>query len=215
MKGRSVNSIVKVPEGLLKKANSEGILHLVQFWYLLKSKENSGHFKELKDIHKHSKETLSSTYKKVNKLIKLNWIKKDSVGYKLVSYDTLFGLLGYNMVLKECKKGFRRGKFKIFKIKISDFKQSIYLQEIKLNFQRQKYQIAKKLLTQKRAKVDATKRVNKEVTLSVRGISRIFGLKSSSAGHKIEKFLEEINLISIIKRPVLSDWSLPNLIILS
>jgi len=213
MIGKSHNFIVKVPEGMIKQSNSNGTTHLIKLWYNLKSNKNSGHYITLKEIQDCTNESFSSIYKKITKMIELKWINKDSNGFKLISYDKLFKLLGYNMAIKKCKKGFRAGTFKIFKIAIQNFLENIYIEEIKLNFQKQKYRVRKKL-TQKRVKVDTTNRVNKDITLSVRGVSRILGYKSASTGYKIEKQLEKSKLITIIRRPILYNYSLPNLLII-
>jgi len=239
--------ILKVPEGIVRKANEVGVLSNLLFYYKLKSIKIDGFFKietAIKEIQAYTKLSIPNIYKQINALRYLKWIKKDKTGYSIINYDSLFEKMGYSVELKEIGDtgAFRKGTFKIFKVlsaHLDKFITYIAYEEIKLSLNRQRYRLKKKLgqdsrfdaLIQKQkmefklwndgfwsslTKFESIKEqinrylgdnksINLDITLSTRGISRILGFKSSSKGYRIEKELEKLKLIQIIKRNIVFD----------
>lgn len=216
-------TFVKVPEGIVKKSNQLGLLNELVFFYKLKSMKIEGEF-TIQEIAFSLNLSNSYIYKMVSRLKGLNWIKQDKEDkIRLIKYDNLFEYFKYDLKLKVTENIIRKGNFKIFKIStkfINDLISIIAYHEIKFNLQKQKYTANKKSLMQKKATLDASinikgkdvKRVNWDITLSARGISRIMGFSSSSMGFKIQQKLEELKFIHIQRRYVLSYWNLRNLI---
>ena len=147
--------ILKVPEGLVKKANERGVLNDIIFWYKLKSLKIEGKLYKQDLINKLSKQfnfSFSYIYKKIQKLIKLGYIKEYKLYYQLIKYDNLFAMLGFG-VRDKFSYGFINNykesiKFKIFKIQsnqLNNFIENISYEEIKLNFERQAFQAIKKI----------------------------------------------------------------------
>jgi hypothetical protein len=147
-------TVLKVPEGLIKRANGLGLLSDIVFWYQLKSLNIEG-----KIVKGNIEKTLSvkfgysipSIWRKIKNLEELSWIKKEDSEYKLISYDLLFLKLGYiykseinykfyNKLITKDKKP----KFKIYKIptiNINYFFEHVAYEDIKHNFKKQAYTI--------------------------------------------------------------------------
>lgn len=147
--------ILKIPEGLVKKANQQGILNEVIFWYKLKSINIEGKLEKNKLFYFLSQEfnlSFSAVWKNFNKLLKLNCIIEYKDYYQIIKYDEFFSIIGFG-IRDKFSYGFINGyneiiKIKIFKIINTDLKhflEYIIYEEIKLNFQRQAYQILQKI----------------------------------------------------------------------
>jgi hypothetical protein len=106
---------IKIPEHCFKRANERSILNDVVFYYELKVLSDNGFFMKgsvAKLISKKLKCTENTVWKKLKRLVNLGLCNKNTNGYSLKSYDTLFSTLGYNLE----KDGHRKGSFKINKI---------------------------------------------------------------------------------------------------
>jgi len=188
---------IKVPEGIIAKANEQGLISQLQFYYELKAARVDGYFINILQAVDYSQ---SYIYKNIDKLLVLGWIRKEGTNYQLVKYDDLFKYFNYDLMLKLKNKTIRRGNFKIFKISVDKLKEFIiYIayEEIKLNFARQKYAIKQKLDSLKQKNSILEEQFKEQ--LSVRGISRILGFssKSPASGYRIRKRLEELGLITV------------------
>jgi len=144
---------LKVPAGIIKRANEKGILSDLLFYYQLKSLNIDGSFKQGQItpllISKFNYSS-SSIWRKIGNLVKLDFIIKNEYEYNLISYDRFFSTLGYNLDEKIYYKNYskRYGNFKIFKIPVNElnnFIERITYEEIKLNFKKQAYQILKQV----------------------------------------------------------------------
>jgi len=238
--------LLKVPEGLIRKANEEKILNDVIFYYQLKSLTIEGHFKKnglIRLVQSKFRISESSIWRKVKKLVELGYLIKSKEGYSLIRYDAFFKSLHYDIAVCTKSKSIfgtmvrykRRGSFKIFKIlvqNLDNFLSYIAYEEIKLNFQKQEYNICKssnnlsllipkkklnyyqyinKLLQMKlqnhyiktKMKHQFINFINTDVTLSCLGLSKLLGFLSSRSGYLIEKNLVKLGLIDIQKRLVL------------
>jgi len=194
--------LLKVPENIIRRANDRGLFTALQFYYQLKVFKIDGYFKDINSIQLNLSKP--AVYKNVNKLLKLGWLIQKRDGYYLIKYDKLFKYFGYDLTLNynSKRKTIRGGVFKIFKIpsdKIKHFLIYVSKEEIKLNFARQKYKIRQKLSLIQKMHIgkNIKDKINSDITLSARGISRLLGFNSSSMGYKIEKLLEKFNLIEI------------------
>lgn len=240
-----MNKNIKIPEGLIRKANEKGLFSHLKYYYILKCNRISGFFED-KDIllcfKKDCGLSEGTAKNEIRKLISLNWIRKEFNGYSLIKYDKLFEYFNYNLDLKYNKNNntIRKGKFKIFKIEITKIKESfgrhlenhVCLEELKLNLNRQKYVLLKKLrktgfksLIQKtkighcfdiKEIIDLTisNGINLDISLSIRKISDILGFKSPSKGYKIQKFLEFNGYIGITRRKnefISNAWDMMNM----
>ena len=91
---------VKVPADINIKARQQNLFNQVSFYYQLKSSIPVNGFFRSKDI-KAILELLNITeatfYVKAKKLIELGLLRKSELNYNLVSYDKLFGILGYSL----------------------------------------------------------------------------------------------------------------------
>jgi len=146
---------LKVPEGIVQKANQLGIWVDVLFYYQLKSLNVEGVLKkgEIEPILiDRFNLTRPSIWRKIKRLINLGLLIKTENFYKLCSYDSLFFILGYSLEEKIYYKGDkklrRKGNFKIWQIavdKLKSFLENIARKEIELNYQRQLYKISQTL----------------------------------------------------------------------
>ena len=100
----------------------------VVFYYQLKLVKSSGFFKKDEIIKTILKKGIAnskgSAYYKLNKLLKTSLIKETKTGYSLVSYDSLFGKLGYRMEYNRKRK--RRGFFLLHKIQEINLSKVLY-----------------------------------------------------------------------------------------
>jgi hypothetical protein len=93
-----LNSVVKIPERLYQVTRDLKNQKDVEFYYVLKRLDNSGFIHKRDLISKTSNYTKLSTasiYRRVDRLLRLKWLKKTSNGYRLCTYKTLFKILGY------------------------------------------------------------------------------------------------------------------------
>ncbi len=126
-----------------------GILKDLEFYYQLKVLNEEGYFKKgniTPQIQQHYKLSQSSIWRKIRRLLNLGLIRKGKSGYRLVRYDTLFTVLGYDLSFNYKRN--RIGNFKIFKVdlnKIDHWILYIAKEEIDLNFDRQAFRIWKKI----------------------------------------------------------------------
>jgi len=147
-------TLLKVPEGLIKRANGLNLLSDIIFWYQLKSLNIEGRIvkgnieKALCAKFNYSK---PSIWRKIKTLEELSWIKKLDNEYKLISYDLLFCKLGYCYDSKINYKSYsklitkdKKPKFKIYKISTSNLKyffEYVAYEDIKQNFKKQAFTI--------------------------------------------------------------------------
>jgi len=159
--------ILKVPGGLIKKANDNKKLSDVVFWYQLKSINQQGFFKD-KHIYSTIISNLGFTKAKVQQklssLLKNKYIHRNFNGYNLISYDTLWLNLGYDL----SEHNERKGNFKIFKINIIDLnnlKEHIFYEEIKFNLKKQQYIVKKEFY--KKSKQFTTQKNHSGIKLKI------------------------------------------------
>lgn len=132
---------LKVPQGLVKKANQLKVWNDVLFYYKMKSLRVEGSFHKsevVKVVSGRFGYSEPSIWRKLRKLIDLGYVFKVGDHYCLVSYDVLFKKLGFTLV--ETKKKKRSG-FPIFRIEsrdLNNFLDYIGLEEIKSSFFRQR-----------------------------------------------------------------------------
>lgn len=215
--------ILKVPKGLFKKANETGFYDLLIKWYKLKSLNIQGHFKwegYISYLSKKLEISSKTLYAVLAKMIKYGWIRKEKTGFYLCSYNFLFSFFQYDLKYKKKNKGYRKGEFKIFKIKckFDIFLELVSLKEINYNLKIQKQVILKKISNLDREikkelnslmqnvpleefveHIKDKFNINLFPTLSCRGISYLLGFNSSSIGYKIEKNLLSLKMIKIKK----------------
>jgi len=148
-------TFLKVPEGIVKRANQLGIWVDVVFYYQLKSLTIEGILRkgEIEPILvSRFNLTRPSIWRKLKRLVDLGLVKKEKDFYKLYNYDKLFHVLGYwlgkKTYYKNEKRVSRLGRFKIWHISVdclSNFLEYITRQEIELNYKRQLYKISQTL----------------------------------------------------------------------
>lgn len=192
---------IKVPEGLIRKANQMGILHIISFWYELKSKKREGRF--LKSELFNLGYSQSYVYKLINSLKNLNLIKDNTSSIQLCKYDDMFLELGFDLTPKDYG---RKGKFKIFKVRYSKpyFIEYIAKEEIKLLFARQTFRATQSLRKLSNTETNLKSLIkfrNKfENLIGCRGLAKLLGYSYSSAaiGMKIEHNMVKLGLIEII-----------------
>lgn len=142
---------IKIPTGLLKACNDRGIWKDIEFYYKLKTIDISGHFLKkfvtptIKERFNYSE---SSIWIKIRKLIDLGLIKRSSTGYRLVKYDTLFQILGYDLTDIEKNGKTRKGTFQITKIKSTNvfhLRDIAAFIDIKNNFRQQVFNVLRNI----------------------------------------------------------------------
>ena len=198
-------------EGLFNKARAKGILSDVKFYYKLKSIVNHGFFQKSEIIEIYLaqfKGSKSFTYRKLDRLLTLGLIRKDN-GYRLIKYDDLFLLLGYDMTRKNSK---RLGNFKIHMISsdhVGNLEGHLCVEEMKLKMRRQQWIIDKrpnKYYTENLT-ADVRELDNQDILtvgiahLSCRGVASLMGYDNNPAkGYALEKQMEALGLIKLRKR---------------
>lgn len=191
--------ILKVPEGLFKKANLQGVLLDIEFWYRLKSLNKEGSLKKGYIEEVISEEFLmsfSSVWRKINRLIKLGWIKKEKTEYLLIKYDKLWDSLGYDLTSNNNKK--RLGNFKINKIKNNSYNLKYFLkivayEDIKNNLRQQRFVIRNFLKKEKYFELIPKNIWEKIKVLDQSGFYELFNFLIDS---KKYSFLENKNFLN-------------------
>ena len=152
---------LKVPEGLIRKANEFGFLSDVIFFYQLKSLNIEGELIKGQietSLNKNFNYSYSSIWRKIKSLLDYGWLRPEQNCYKIISYDLFFNKLGYKFEKKinikfdskAIKKDNKLTKplFKIYKIKTSKlpyfFENCVY-EDIKLNFKKQAFVILRQI----------------------------------------------------------------------
>lgn len=88
---------VKIPEHLYQVTRISRLQRDVDFYYFLKTIDTSGFISKSSLVCQVKKQTPisdSSIYRKIKRLIELQWVKKTSNGYRLCTYRFLFERLG-------------------------------------------------------------------------------------------------------------------------
>lgn len=194
---------IKIPEGAIRKANEIGILKDLEFYYQLKVVNEEGFFPNgsvARLIQGQYKIAQSSIWRKIKTLSKLDLIRKEENGYRLVKYDKLFSILGYDLKYQTVKK--RQGTFKIFKLsldKIDELISHTAKEEIDLNLNRQAYKVYKKVMEQSRFKKLLRKECTQPISLTeAKGfIDRLYK-KIDKVAH-FKETQESISAIQYIK----------------
>lgn len=195
--------ILKVPEGLVRKANIKGIWPDILFFYQLKSLNIDGTIKKgniESELSMKFQISKSSVWRKIGRLVKLGLLRVDKDCYKINKYDILFNLLGYNLKEKiyyrKDIKIVRKGNFKIFKISINNlgsFLEHIAYQEIQLSFQRQIFK------SNRKSKLRNLIQKNKLNSTSNLGLFRDFSFIKDTLkeDYLLGKFLDQNNYSGI------------------
>lgn len=113
---------IKIPSGGYKKARAIGVLNELCFYYRCKVVVDQHGFIPKGKIVPTLKSLMLSDgaiWNHIRKAIECGFIKKNKQGYRLVSYDQVFSILGYDMTIV---KG-RKGTFKIHKVSVKHIDQ--------------------------------------------------------------------------------------------
>ena len=167
-------TVLKVPQGLWKKANETGYLDSFVFYMQLKTLNPQGAFRKdqiIAIIKEKFGFCQSAIYKKVDKLIAQGFARKDGAGtLQIKHYNTVWSII-FNVEEKSTYKGM----FKLFKFKaehINDLEAQVSYLELKYNFDQQGYRIkeAEKSTSSgnKKNKDAASKDVLKNITIEQR-----------------------------------------------
>jgi len=130
---------LKIPHQCYSRSISRNLLNDVEFYYTLKTIDQNGFFRHgtvVSTIQQHTKYASATIWNKIRKLTNCNLLAKHKQGYRLVSYDKLFSVLGYDLT----KTDHRKGQFKIHKIPVSqinDIKSWIALIDVRDNLNQQ------------------------------------------------------------------------------
>ena len=133
---------LKIPYGCFKIANKRGILSDLIFYYQLKSIRVDGYFKRgqvIDQIQTKVKLSQSRIRSKLCKLYKLGFIDRHRGNIRLLSYDRIWGILGYSNLRIENKK------VKLMRVNIDYIREETYTYEIKKNLQNQRYRKRKEV----------------------------------------------------------------------
>lgn len=199
---------LKVPTGLIRRANYSGLYHDVLFYYKLKSLESNGVLdkSELIELVRSNFDISgASIWRKVRSLVDLGLLVKTKHSYRLISYKKLYKKLNI------------RKNTRVFNINadFSNFIDLISLNEIKRSLKRQDVQVSKKRRILRSGKPTSEQVVVKsndpndsiyrdlDVTLSCKGVAKLLGFKSASIGYKIEQNLKKLNLLKVKARSIL------------
>lgn len=152
---------LKVPEGLIKRANQLGLLSDIIFWYQLKSLNIEGKLVKGQietSLHKKFQYSYSSIWRKIKNLIDYGWLRPEQNCYKIINYSLIFYKLGYKFGekinikfdSKAVKKDntLTRPLFKINKIEVNKlpyFFEYCAYEDIKLNFKKQAFVILRQI----------------------------------------------------------------------
>jgi hypothetical protein len=134
--------LLKIPEGLSKRARGKNIWTVVESYYNLKVFNTEGCFHKTKIIQIFSSIFPISTagaWRRIKEMVDHGVLRKEGDHYSLISYDRLFEKLGYDLSWNQ--KGRRRGSFRIIKIStkfIKAFLLYVALEELRLNLDRQR-----------------------------------------------------------------------------
>lgn len=134
---------LKVPIGAHKIAVENDLETEFNFYYAIKGIRIDGFFKRGKVIHQiqsHLNISESTIRKNLKRLKECGFVKGKSGNYQLISYDSLWDILG----IERRNKNPKRFKSKIIKCKTSNFKNELQAQEIKQSISNQKYRLIKK-----------------------------------------------------------------------
>ncbi len=185
------------------------ILKDLEFYYQLKVINEEGFFpfgKVASIIQKKYSIAQSSVWRKIKRLSNLELIRKEEDGYRLVKYDTLFSILGYDLTYQKTKN--RTGKFKIFKLslnKIDNLISHTATAEIDLNLKRQQFKVYKKVMEQSRFKKLLRKECTQPVSLTgAKGLierlykltDKVAHLKETKESIKVKEYMEACGKMS-------------------
>lgn len=130
---------LKIPEHCYSRSKGQGIVNDVEFFYQLKLINIQGFFERGTVSTLNLPYSKPSIWRKIKRLVDLNLIRHNSNGYQLVSYDTLFQHLGYDL----SRNGIRNGSFKIHRIpytQCSNIKDLLAFIDIRDNLNKQTHQ---------------------------------------------------------------------------
>lgn len=208
---------VKIVDDLLARVNELGIKKDVEFFYSLKSKYPTSYIKKdgiTKQISLlgYSKATF---YRHLKSCIKLGFIKEYSHGYRLISYNKFFDLLRipvsysnrvskvkdvsevmYYAFVRGIESNLRKQEATV-KEKSKDRNSTVQNRPGTIGLDEMKSLISKSEFLHAQGKENTI--VNKDVTLSIKGISRTLCMSVGMA-HKTLKIVEQMGLIDVIKR---------------
>lgn len=142
--------VIKIAQGTYCLANRAGVLSVYLTYCKCKAYNSQGRFsrsaESVKALASFLQTSESTTRKHLARLVKLGFIQKDKKGYKLESYDSVWGKLGLNLRVNECRKG-RLGSFAIFKVEnLSNFKEQIQLLELQHHINKEASSAKKSIL---------------------------------------------------------------------
>lgn len=231
-----MNNFLKVPEGAYRNANLCGLLTEFKFYYRLKLINEEGCFikspflvNKLMSVTGYSNSYIRTILKK---LVKAGFLVERKDCYQLISYNKLWKQLGISSVWNSHRG--RIGSFKIFKInknEIDTFEEAVALEELRLNFFRQKYWIKKdkpkkprkptkkemvgrspKTVVERLTEIKSkcflndiqygVRKANPEVEISTLTFAQLLGFNTSSKGHQLQQKLKSSVLIHIVKRSI-------------
>lgn len=157
------NRHIKVPEGIIKKANDKGIRNEILYFFRFKAIHRHGYFpidSYVSTISKSLSISESSVWRITKKLVVLGFIKKEKYGYRLISFDSLCSLMDYDISYYSELE--RKGRFKIYKFSIEEINSNLYkkiaTEEIRTNLEKQKYQVKKSKYFKRFVKSKATQK---------------------------------------------------------
>lgn len=189
---------IKIPLGGIKAANELGILKDVEFFYQLKVINEEGFFRKnhiVHEVQKRYKFAQSSIWRKLKRLQKLGLVRKNRTGYRLVSYNTLFEILKFDMTYNYCRK--RKGKFRILKLGLNKIDQMILYvakDEIEANLNKQAYVVYRRIRKQDRFKEllrkERTQSIIETINALYNTIDKVEYQKEIENSREIEKFAE-------------------------
>jgi hypothetical protein len=216
---------LRIVDNLLSRVNELGIKNDVEFFYYMKSIDPTGYIPKKQITSKIKKLKYSKTrfYHYLGKCINLGLIKEYSHGYRLISFESAFNTLKIPVS--------KTNRVSIVE-KLEDIYLYAFVRGIESNLKRQEAKVkAKSKLSksivqeipvgttdlEERDNLLATSEycfsrevdsvvINKDITLSVRGVARTLNMSVGFA-HRMLKLVEEFGLLEIIKREkFVSTW---------
>lgn len=151
---------LKIAQGLSSIAREKGILNECVNYFKLKLHTIDGFYSDktfTNDLRNVFECSPKHVYNIINRLVQLGFVKRNSNGYAVVSYDKFYGILGYDMTRTIGKSDkVRLGSFKMHKIYkgqvVTNIKDCIDLRMIMVDLKKQLHCIKRKLSKDLRVK---------------------------------------------------------------